>query len=152
MTRLRLQGMTAPLMYNNTAYDMPTGVEIGNSGVSAAEVKNNIFETISTPISDSGTSTVKSTNFCDSAGTGCSVTGSPSFTNAATGNFTLQSGSSCRDAGLDLSATLTTDYLGTSRPQNGTFDIGAYEYLISVGGGGSTGNLGKSSKGMMGGL
>jgi len=81
-----------------------------------------------------------------------SVTGSPSFTNAATGDFTLQSGSSCRDVGLDLSATLTTDYIGTSRPQNGTFDIGAYEYLISVGGGGSTGNLGKSSKGLMGGL
>ena len=80
------------------------------------------------------------------------MTGSPSFTNAATGNFTLQSGSSCRDAGLNLSATLTTDYIGTSRPQNGTFDIGAYEYLISVGGGGSTGNLGKSSKGLMGGL
>ena len=139
---------TAPLIYNNTFYDMSTGVELGDSGVSAAEVKNNIFEAISTPISDSGTSTVKSTNFCDSAGTGCTVTGSPSFTNAATGDFTLQSGSNCRDAGLDLSATLTTDYIGTSRPQNGTFDIGAYEYLVSAGGGGSTGNLGRSSKGL----
>lgn len=99
-----------------------------------AEVKNNIFETVTTPISDSGTSTVKSTNFCDSAGTGCSVTGSPSFTSAGT-DFTLQSGSNCRDAGADLSATLTTDYIGTSRPQNGTFDIGAYEYIVSAGGG-----------------
>ena len=129
---------TAPLIYNNTFYDATTGVELGDSGVSAAEVKNNIFVTISTPISDSGTSTVKSTNFCDSAGTGCSVTGSPSFTNAATGDFTLQSGSSCRDAGLDLSATLTTDYIGTARPQNSVFDLGAYEYIVSAGGGGQS--------------
>lgn len=73
------------------------------------------------------------------AGTGCSVTGSPSFTNAATADFTLQSGSSCRDAGTDLSATLTTDYIGTSRPQNGTFDIGAYEYPVSTQTGGFSG-------------
>lgn len=52
----------------------------------------------------------------------------------------------------ELLTNANTDYIGTSRPQNGTFDIGAYEYLISVGGGGSTGNLGKSSKGLMGGL
>lgn len=63
------------------------------------------------------------------------MTGSPSFTNAATGDFTLQSGSSCRDAGLDLSATLTTDYIGTARPQNSVFDLGAYEYIVSAGGG-----------------
>jgi hypothetical protein len=30
--------------------------------------------------------------------------------------LTLTSGSTLRDAGTDLSATLTTDYLGTSRP------------------------------------
>lgn len=128
--------MTAPLIYNNTCYDMATGVEPADSGVSAAEIKNNIFETVTTPINDFGTSTVKSTNFCDSAGTGCTVTGSPSFTNAATGDFTLQSGSSCRDAGLDLSATLSTDYIGTARPQNSVFDLGAYEYIVAAGGSG----------------
>lgn len=141
--------MTAPLMYNNTVYDVSVGVEVGDSGVSAAEIKNDIFETVTTPISDSGTSTVKSTNFCDSAGTGCSVTGSPSFTSAGT-DFTLQSGSNCRDAGTDLSATLSTDYIGTSRPQNGTFDIGAYEYLVSVSSSGSGGSMGRSSKGLLG--
>lgn len=125
---------TAPLIYNNTCYDVTAGVEVAEAAVSAAEIKNNIFETVTTPISDSGTSTVKSTNFCDSAGTGCTVTGSPSFTNAVTGDFTLQSGSNCRDVGLDLSATLTTDYIGTARPQNSTFDIGAYEYIVSQGG------------------
>ena len=140
--------MSGTKFYNNTCYDLTTGVEVAEAAVSAAEIKNNIFETVTTPVSDAGTSTTRSNNFCDSAGTGCSVTGSPSFTNAATGDFTLQSGSNCRDAGADLSATLTTDYIGTSRPQNGTFDIGAYEYLVSAGGGGSTGNLGRSSKGL----
>lgn len=134
--------MTAPLMYNNTVYDVSVGVEVGDSGVSAAEIKNNIFEAVTTPISDSGTSTVKSTNFCDSAGTGCSVTGSPSFNDAAAKDFGLQSGSNCRDAGLDLSATLTIDYLGTARPQNGLFDIGALEYIVSAGGGGGGGSIG----------
>lgn len=128
--------MTAPKIYNNTIYDVGTGVQVGDSGVSSADIKNNIFETVTTPVSDSGTSTTRSNNFCDSAGTGCSVTGSPSFTNAATNDFTLQSGSNCRDAGADLSATLTTDYAGVARPQNSVFDIGAYEYIVSSGGGG----------------
>lgn len=143
--------MSSPKIYNNTCYDVATGVEV-NASVTSAAITNNIFETVTTPVTDNGTSTSRTTNFCDSAGTGCSVTGSPSFTNAATQDFSLQSGSNCRDVGTDLSATLTTDYIGTSRPQNGTFDIGAYEYLVSAGGGGSTGNLGKSSKGLMGGL
>ena len=141
--------MTAPLDYNNTCYDVAIGVEVGDSGVSAAEIKNNIFETVGTPISDSGTSTVKSTNFCDSAGTGCSVTGSPSFTNAATGDFTLQSGSSCRDAGLDLSATLTTDYIGTARPQNSVFDLGAYEYIVVASSNSTFSRAGKGMNGRM---
>lgn len=34
-------------------------------------------------------------------------------------------------AGADLGATLTTDYIGTARPQNSVFDIGAYEYLVA---------------------
>lgn len=126
--------MSGTKFYNNTCYDLTTGVEVAEAAVSSTEIKNNIFETVTTPVSDAGTSTTRSTNFCDSAGTGCSVTGSPSFTNAATGDFTLQSGSNCRDAGADLSATLTTDYIGTARPQNSTFDIGAYEYIVSQGG------------------
>ena len=33
------------------------------------------------------------------------------------------------NVGADLSAYLSTDYLGTSRPQSAAFDIGAYEYV-----------------------
>ena len=125
---------TAPLTYNNTCNDVTVGVEIAQSSVTGAEIKNNIFASVTTAVTDNGTGTVRSTNLCPSAATGCSVTGSPSFTNAATGDFTLQSGSTARDAGADLSATLTTDYIGTARPQNSTFDIGAHEYIVSQGG------------------
>ena len=67
------------------------------------------------------------------------TTGASGFTNAAGDDFTLTPGSTLRDAGTDLSATLTTDYIGTSRPQNGTFDIGAYEYTVSTQTGGFSG-------------
>ena len=125
---------TAPLLYHNTCYDVTTGVEVGDSGVSAAEIINNIFATLTTPVSDFGTSTARSTNLCPSAATGCSVTGSPSFTDAAALNFSLQAGSTARDAGADLSATVATDYIGTARCQGSACDIGAYEYLVSSAG------------------
>lgn len=77
-------------------------------------------------IQNSGTGSVLSNN----------TTGTPSFTNAATDDFTLQSGSDARDAGTDVSASgVTTDYIGTARPQNSVFDLGAYEYIVSAGGG-----------------
>ena len=76
-------------------------------------------------ISNSGTNTTLSNN----------TTGTPSFTNAVGDDFTLQSGSDARDAGTDVSAAgVTTDYIGTARPQNSVFDIGAYEYIVSQGG------------------
>ena len=132
-------------LYNNTCHDVTTGIE-NNSGVSGLESKNNIFSSVSSIITDAGSGTVQSNNLCPSAGTGCSVTGSPSFVNPGT-DFSLQSGSTARDAGTDLSATLTTDYIGTSRPQNGTFDIGAYEYIVVAS---SNGTFTRGGKGMNG--
>lgn len=132
----QLYAATGPKIYNNTVYDVVSiGVQI-NTGVTSADVTNNILNTtLTVPIDDQGTSSTLRTNHCQSADTGCSVTGSASFTSAATGDFTLQSGSTARDAGTDLSATLTTDYTGTARPQNSVFDLGAYEYIVSAGGG-----------------
>lgn len=45
----------------------------------------------------------------------------------ATANYRLSSSSPARDAGTSADAP-ATDILGTARPQNGVFDIGAYEY------------------------
>jgi len=54
----------------------------------------------------------------------------PKFTDAAGGDFTLQSDSPAIDAGLNVG--LTTDYLGYTVPYNSTPDIGAYEYGSSA--------------------
>jgi hypothetical protein len=55
----------------------------------------------------------------------------PLFTNAATNDFTLQQGSLL----IDLGATTiyTTDIVGTTRPQGSAFDIGAYEFIPTIG-------------------
>jgi len=55
-----------------------------------------------------------------------SVTGDPGFTSAPT-DYTIGSGSNCKDVGYDNSAYFTDDFTGTTR--TGTWDIGAYEYV-----------------------
>jgi hypothetical protein len=53
----------------------------------------------------------------------------PSGGVAGSGNFSLQVSSPAKNAGLDLSALFTSDYLGKLRPTGAnTWDIGAYEY------------------------
>ncbi len=49
------------------------------------------------------------------------------FTSSATYDFTLKNGSSPIDAGVNLSANITSDFVNSPRPRN-VFDIGCYEY------------------------
>ncbi len=65
------------------------------------------------------------------------LTANPIFMNASTLDFRLQSGSSARDQGVTI-AEVASDALGIARPQNGVYDIGAYEYVASGGGGGGS--------------
>ncbi len=53
----------------------------------------------------------------------------PSFVDAGSGNFHLQSGSGAIDTGISTNAPLV-DFDGISRPQGDDFDIGAYEYVF----------------------
>lgn len=113
------------LIYNNTCYGNPLyGIYVGGTG---NIVRNNIaYGNTTGNINNTGVGNTVSNN----------LTTDPSFTDAGTRDFTLQSGSAARDAGIDLSAAgITTDIIGTARPQNSTFDIGAYEYIVSAGGG-----------------
>jgi len=53
------------------------------------------------------------------------VSADPLFVNFATGDYRLQAGSPCINAGVDIG--LTTDYAGNAIV--GLPDIGAYEYV-----------------------
>ena len=55
--------------------------------------------------------------------------GNPNFTNPASIDYTLQSSSPDKGAGVDLSGTFTTDLLGLTR--SAPWDIGAYKYVAS---------------------
>ena len=53
----------------------------------------------------------------------------PGFTNYATGDFSITTGSPCYNAGTSLAGIVDLDYVGTARPKGASFDIGAYEVI-----------------------
>lgn len=70
-----------------------------------------------------------------------SATAATGFTNIAfgsagfvstTNDFRITSGSALKDAGATLSG-ITTDVMGTARPQGSAYDVGAHEYAVSSG-------------------
>jgi len=61
-----------------------------------------------------------------------SFTNNPFFIDTAIGDYRLQSGSPCIDAGANEWVTNSTDLDGNPRIVNGTVDMGAYEYQINV--------------------
>lgn len=100
-------------------------VQVNASGT-GVEVKNNIiYGNYSDSISDAvGLGAAKTPNLFTN----------PSFTNpsgayAAPEDFQLQISSNAKDTGVSLAGTVTTDYNGVSRPQGGTYDHGAWEFL-----------------------
>ena len=47
------------------------------------------------------------------------------------GDYRLKATSPCIDAGIVTSPASLYDFLGVNRPQNGAYDIGAYEFVPS---------------------
>jgi len=113
-------------IYNNTTYGNNIGI-FYDTDTSGSLIKNNIaYGNTSAQMTIGGSGHTQTTN----------LTTDPSFTNAASHDFTLQSGSAARDAGTDLSSTgFSADVIGTARPQNSVWDIGAYEYIVNAGSG-----------------
>jgi hypothetical protein len=69
-------------------------------------------------------------------GSGNLLNSNPLFVNAGAiisgvPNFQLQPTSPARDKGQNISG-ITNDFLGNTRPQNGVFDIGAYEFVTAT--------------------
>jgi hypothetical protein len=54
--------------------------------------------------------------------------GAEAFVNAVAHNYKLAPGSPAIDAGITLSS-VTTDRIGTIRPQGRAYDVGAYEFV-----------------------
>ncbi len=114
-------------IYNNTGYGVVVGYNDSGATLGAILKNNSIYGNASGDIYDVGTSTVKSNNLLTD----------PSFTNAGSGDFTLQSGSAARAANGFSGANLTSlctgvnialcsDFAGVARGT--TPDGGAYQY------------------------
>jgi len=131
-------------LYNNTfdAPGAPYFFTIGNSGTTAhwsnVVLQNNIAvgETQYEIFNDSlpnfqyafQYNLVPQTPRTNSSGTvSNNIVGAPTFVNASTQDFHLQSGSLGIDQGTTLSS-ITVDYDGTTRPQGTAYDMGAFEY------------------------
>lgn len=108
--------------YNNIFYDFATGIE----SPSDATITTNAFWSCSTNWGGGGTLT-----------TSGNITTDPQLTNTASlpGGAALQSGSPARDTGTSFHSYhngVNTDYAGVIVPQNGTPDMGAYEFSVTT--------------------
>jgi parallel beta-helix repeat protein len=114
---------TATEVYNNTVYNTTTGGVVIDTGVTNSVVTNNIaYQSGTGDYLNYGTGTTASNNLFDR---------DPEFVNSSAGNFRLQATSPGINSGATI-AMITTDLSGTARPQNGAFDIGAYEDVSGV--------------------
>ena len=107
-------------VYNNTIYNTSGAPGIVSSNCSSCEIKNNIIRVGGKAIGDGGGTTISN-----------NLTTDPMFVDAGNANFRLKAGSPAINTGLALSE-VATDMDGTSRPQGGSYDIGAYEYISTT--------------------
>jgi pectate lyase len=135
-------------IYNNTFYgNVGSAIVFGEIGQATnTKIRNNIFMGNGEPVNSTGsTGTSYSNNLCwqnsgfGNSGTGCTHSGDPKFTapgNSASSDFSLQDTSAAINIGTNLSPVVTTDKIGTARPQpsGGMYDVGAYE-RVGTGGG-----------------
>ena len=111
-------------------------IDYVSCGACVATIRNNIWY-------GTGNSAVFSTSSALNPPAGVSVTNTrndnPLMVNAptnlpATPDFRLTSGSGAIDHGVDLrSVGITTDFIGSPRPQGTTFDVGAHEFSSDTG-------------------
>jgi hypothetical protein len=111
-----IQNADGATIVNNTFYNN-ANVFYSGSATTIGTLKNNIFYDITTLYD--GVSAP--------AGASNNLTTDPAFVNASSGDFSLQSTSDAIDAGTELAYYLY-DIEGTTIPQGGVTDIGAYEY------------------------
>jgi parallel beta-helix repeat protein len=105
-------------IYNNTVYGNANYCVMVNSDSAKAAVRNNIcWKNQKNLVYNVGSSSVISNT----------LTTDPKFVDTGDKDLQLTSGSPAINKGMTLSQ-VPYDYLKKSRPQGGTYDIGAYEY------------------------
>ncbi len=103
------------------------------AGATIARPISGLVDDIVTPVTV--TNSIDETNFTGItlSGTSSNTSGAnPLFTNAASGDYTLTSGSPAIDTGNNASVIGTTDLLNNQRIFNTTVDMGAFEFGSSV--------------------
>jgi hypothetical protein len=127
---------TGVKLFNNTIYNASGSCMSSNSG-STVEVRNNACLSNNgggAQTSLSGTITSTNNAFSGTWGGTCTscVAGlsTNAFTNLAGGDFSVPSGSALRNLGMTLTS-FSDDHIGTSRPQDSGWDIGARESNIN---------------------
>jgi hypothetical protein len=119
--------------YNNTTYKNANG--IGDTTCSNSVYKNNILYLNSDQdIWTGGGTATFAGNLCTRSGTNCANVGDPQFINASGNDFHLSPSSPAINTGISLSE-VPCDFDGNARPSGGAYDIGAYEYGATPGGG-----------------
>lgn len=132
-------------IYNNTLFgngENALSIYGTTRDVTNVEIKNNIFDLTNSKSSNAyhvsnekgNTSLVLQNNLywpkplrLNKLSDSSAVIGDPRFVNPSTGDFRLKGGSAAVDQGMAFE-DVSRDRDGVPRPQNSTFDIGAYEY------------------------
>ncbi len=109
-------GVSNNKVYNNTIYNVATGIRI-ISGSKNTDVQNNIIYNAGRTTWDEG----NNSNFSNN------LSSDPRFENSSAKDFHLKSTSGAIDAGI-LVNEFDVDIDGTPRPQGTSYDIGAYEF------------------------
>ncbi len=129
-------------IYNNTFYGLGNATNYNktygrimltsSTPITTTEAKNNLWVKSYLPYGGYliGITSSSNNGFYDNDGSsnpGNTELADP-FVNSAEYDFRLISIASAKDNGVDLRSVFTTDILGTNRPQEFAWDIGAYEY------------------------
>jgi len=135
-------------IYNNTIYNNNSaGVVVGIFGFTTGNeiinniIDNNIGDGISVEANGDATKIENNviSNFpgnrlaVDDKGTNTTevgtITSDPLMIDPVNDDFSIPISSPAKDQGTDLSSVFTVDYVGTTRPQGTSWDIGAFEFV-----------------------
>jgi hypothetical protein len=115
-------GATNNQVYNNTVYGNNGYCVYVGSDSTGAIVQNNVcWQNATNSIKNDGSKSSIANN----------LTADPKFTDAGNKDFRLQVGSPAIDAGVKISA-VGTDFAGMARPQGAAYDLGAYEFKLTL--------------------